>query len=107
MIDPVSAAATGVTRAQETAPSFLNAAQVAQGVSATPENFSGMISQMIAETAQALHQAEGTSLAAIKGQASIQDVVESVLSAEQSLQAAIAIRDKITAAYLELSRMSI
>jgi flagellar hook-basal body complex protein FliE len=107
MIDPVSAAATGVSRAQDAAPAFLNASEIASAPSASPENFSGMISQMIAETAQALHKAEGTSLAAIKGQASIQDVVESVMSAEQSLQAAIAIRDRITAAYLELSRMAI
>jgi flagellar hook-basal body complex protein FliE len=34
-------------------------------------------------------------------------VVEAVLGAEQTLQAAIAVRDKITAAYLELSRMNI
>jgi len=87
-------------------PAFLDAAQPAtQG--AVPENFSDMISQMITETASALHKAENTSVAAIHGQASVQDVVETVMAAEQSLQAAIAVRDKVTAAYLELSRMGI
>ncbi len=66
-----------------------------------------MISQMIADTANALHRAESTSVAAIHGKASVQNVVETVLAAEQSLQAAIAVRDKVTAAYLELSRMAI
>jgi flagellar hook-basal body complex protein FliE len=33
--------------------------------------------------------------------------VESVMAAEQSLQTAVAIRDKVVAAYLEISRMTI
>jgi flagellar hook-basal body complex protein FliE len=33
-------------------------------------------------------------------------VVEAVMSTEQTLQAAIAIRDKVVAAYQELSRMA-
>ena len=42
-----------------------------------------------------------------QGQASVQQVVEAVMSAEQTLQGAIAIRDKVVAAYLEISRMQI
>jgi flagellar hook-basal body complex protein FliE len=34
-------------------------------------------------------------------------VVEAVMTAEQTLQGAIAVRDKVVAAYLELSRMQI
>ena len=37
----------------------------------------------------------------------MQQVVEAVMSAEQTLQAAIAIRDKVVTAYLEISRMAI
>jgi flagellar hook-basal body complex protein FliE len=47
------------------------------------------------------------SIAGIQGKASTQQVVEAVMSAEQSLQTAVAIRDKVVAAYLELSRMAI
>ena len=34
-------------------------------------------------------------------------VVDAVMSAEQALQAAVAIRDKIVTAYMEVSRMAI
>lgn len=106
MIEQLSSTLSAVSRAQNSSPAFLNAAKPAVEAAA-PENFSNMISQMIVDTANALHEAENTSVAAIHGKASVQDVVETVLSAEQSLQAAIAIRDKVTAAYLELSRMAI
>lgn len=106
MIEQISSQLSTVPRLQETAPSFLNAAKPTVQ-EAAPADFSNMISQMIADTASALHQAEATSVAAIHGKASVQDVVETVMSAEQSLQAAIAVRDKVTAAYLELSRMAI
>ena len=50
---------------------------------------------------------EAAALAGIEGRASIQQVVERVMQAEQSLHTAIAIRDKVVAAYLELGRMQI
>jgi flagellar hook-basal body complex protein FliE len=37
----------------------------------------------------------------------VQQVAEQVMSAEQTLQSAIVVRDKVVAAYLELSRMQI
>ncbi len=46
-------------------------------------------------------------MAGIQGTATVQQVVEAVMSAEQTLQGAVAIRDKVVAAYLELSRMQI
>lgn len=106
MIDQISSHLSALSRTQETSPAFVNAVKPATQ-EAAPEDFSRIISQMIAETADALHKAETTSVSAIHGKASVQEVVETVMSAEQSLQAAIAVRDKVTAAYLELSRMAI
>jgi flagellar hook-basal body complex protein FliE len=37
----------------------------------------------------------------------VQQVVEAVMAAEQALQSAIAVRDKVVSAYLEISRMQI
>jgi flagellar hook-basal body complex protein FliE len=54
-----------------------------------------------------VRNAETTSVAGIQGRASVQQVVEAVMSAEQTLQGAVAIRDKVVAAYLEISRMQI
>jgi flagellar hook-basal body complex protein FliE len=50
---------------------------------------------------------EAASIAGIQGKASVQQVVEAVMSAEQTLQTAIAIRDKVVAAYQEIARMAI
>lgn len=70
-------------------------------------DFANLIGEAVADLAQKLRTAEAVSVAGIKGTASMQDVVEKVMSAEQSLQAAVAVRDKVVSAYLEISRMSI
>jgi flagellar hook-basal body complex protein FliE len=105
MIDSIAPAANTVSRNQM-AP-FINTVAPEAPAASTPDDFTGMISQMFTQTADALHTAETTSAAAIQGQASIQEVVQAVLGAQQSLNGAIAVRDKLTAAYLEISRMAI
>jgi flagellar hook-basal body complex protein FliE len=54
-----------------------------------------------------LEGAESASLRALQGDIDTREIVDSVMSAEQTLQAAIAIRDKIVTAYLDISRMAI
>lgn len=55
-----------------------------------------------------LKQAESLSLQQMTGgEVNMRNVVDSVMSAERSLTTAIAIRDKIVQAYLEVSRMQI
>lgn len=107
MIDQISSANVALGRNPATS-RFLESAPLTDAVGgASPGEFSSMLTQMINDTAQELQKAEATSLAAIQGKANIQDVVQAVMTAEHSLQAAIAVRDKVTAAYLELSRMAI
>jgi flagellar hook-basal body complex protein FliE len=57
--------------------------------------------------AQQLKQSEVSSIQGIRGEANTREVIDSVMNAEQSLQTAIAIRDKVVSAYLEIARMSI
>ena len=83
------------------------AARASAASSAGSVDFASVMGQMFTDAANTVRGAEAASIASIKGQASTQQVVESVMAAEQTLQAAIAIRDKVTAAYLELSRMQI
>lgn len=105
MIDPISTyglkspAIAGLGRA-ETAIS-------PAGGSASAPDFAGLLGEAIAGVADKLRGAEAVSISGIKGMASTQDVVEKVMAAEQSLQAAIAVRDKIVSAYMEISRMAI
>jgi flagellar hook-basal body complex protein FliE len=72
-----------------------------------PSNFTAMLAGMIGDTVGAVKTAETASIQAVNGKASIQEVAEAVLAAEMTLQSAIAVRDRVTAAYLELSRMAI
>jgi flagellar hook-basal body complex protein FliE len=70
-------------------------------------DFDDAVARAITSVSERLRQAETVSVAAMKGEASLQKVVEEVMAAEQSLQTAIAVRDKVVAAYLEISRMQI
>lgn len=54
-----------------------------------------------------LKVAEGQSFAAVRGEVATRDVVDAIMTAEQSLQTAVAIRDKLVTAYLEIARMQI
>ena len=56
---------------------------------------------------QAVRAGEATAISGIGGKASVQQVVEAIMNAEQTLQTAIAVRDKVVAAYQEISRMAI
>jgi flagellar hook-basal body complex protein FliE len=70
--------------------------------------FAAALSEAAGNTVASLGRAETLSLQALQGgEVQTREVVDAVMSAEQSLQAAIAIRDKIVTAYLEISRMQI
>jgi flagellar hook-basal body complex protein FliE len=70
-------------------------------------SFAAALSEAAGSAVATLDRAEALSVQALQGGAQTRDVVDAVMSAEQSLQAAIAIRDKIVSAYLEISRMQI
>jgi flagellar hook-basal body complex protein FliE len=79
----------------------------AQQAATTGTSFADELSTRISQTVGRLEQAEHLSFQAIRGEVESREVVDAVMSAEQSLQAALAIRDKIVQAYLEVSRMQI
>ena len=54
-----------------------------------------------------LKVAEGQVFAAVRGEVATRDVVDALMTAEQSLQTAVAIRDKLVTSYLEIARMQI
>ncbi|MFN4272532.1 MAG: flagellar hook-basal body complex protein FliE [Aliihoeflea sp.] len=89
---------------QNITPEFSPVQQTPQ-VGAT--TFAEELQARLATTAANLGTAETMAIGAIRGEVDRREVVDAVMSAEQSLQAAIAIRDKIVQAYLEVSRMQI
>jgi flagellar hook-basal body complex protein FliE len=71
-------------------------------------DFSSIVAEAATRTIHTLGQAESVSMSALEGgNVQAREVVDAVMSAEQTLQAAISIRDKIVTAYLEISRMAI
>lgn len=73
----------------------------------TGETFLSALNSMATQAAGNLKQAEQASFDGLMGKANTREVVDAVMQAEQSLQTAIAFRDKIVNAYLEITKMQI
>ena len=89
-----------------TANPFEAGAASVPGASPT-QSFASVLSGMASDAVGTLQQAEQVSVQALQGEADTREVVDAVMNAEQALQAAVAIRDKIVSAYMEISRMAI
>jgi flagellar hook-basal body complex protein FliE len=70
-------------------------------------DFSKVLSDMATGTVDALKAGEASAIGGINGSRSVQQVVDAMLNAEQALQTAVAVRDKLVSAYQEISRMTI
>lgn len=70
-------------------------------------DFTAMLASVASEAIDKTKAAEATALRGVRGAASVEEVVSSIMEAERSLQTALAVRDKLAQAYLELSRMGI
>lgn len=105
MLDQLVPALSGVGRSSSVQSD--TAIRSPAAVSEPSDNFGSMLARMASDTIDSLKAAETVSVAGMKDKASVQQVVESVMAAEQSLQTAVAVRDKVVSAYMEISRMAI
>jgi len=69
--------------------------------------FDSVFKQVASDAIGTLKAGEAASISAIQGKESTRRVVEALMSAEQALQSAVAVRDKVVQAYQEVVRMSI
>jgi flagellar hook-basal body complex protein FliE len=79
----------------------------AGAASAAGGSFADALGRMASDAVGDLRGAEKMAIQGIKGEASTRQVVDAVMTAQQTLQTALAIRDKIVSAYLDISRMTI
>jgi flagellar hook-basal body complex protein FliE len=110
MSDPVSATVLNTQVASLQGPSKVgvpSAAAASVPVEGQGDGFVAVLGDMVSGVNHDLKQAEALSIKGIKGEADVQEVVHALMSAEQSLRMAVAVRDKIVSAYLDLSRMQI
>ncbi len=70
-------------------------------------DFASLLTRLAGDAVSAVRQGEAAALAGIQGSLPLQTVVERVMAAERTLQAALAVRDKAVSSYLEISRMQI
>ena len=84
----------------------LPAAAQSAGVAAAGSDF-GQVFAQVGQAIDSLKAGESAAISGLQGQTSVQHVVESVMSAERSLQTVVAIRDKIVSAYQSISQMAI
>jgi flagellar hook-basal body complex protein FliE len=86
-------------------PTSLSPGMEARGAKDPGGDFLDMVKQAAETAIETGQKGEAASMAAIAGKADITDVVTAVDNAEITLQAAIAIRDKVISAYQEITRM--
>ena len=84
-----------------------SATKPAMETQATGASFSDFMNNLGTTFVDNLKDAEKKSTDGILGKASVREVVESVMTADQTLQTAMAFRDKIVSAYLEVVKMPI
>jgi flagellar hook-basal body complex protein FliE len=65
------------------------------------------MNQVTGDVVGNLKTAEAASIQGLQGEAPVHKVVEAIMSAQRSLQSALAMRDKAVTAYQEISRMAI
>jgi flagellar hook-basal body complex protein FliE len=94
---------SGVARASDVAKSSPSVTQTGQSAL----GFDGVLEQVAADAIGTLKAGEAASISSIQGKVSAQRVVEAVMTAERTLQMAVAVRDKVVQAYQEVTRMAI
>jgi flagellar hook-basal body complex protein FliE len=72
-----------------------------------PASFGEVLGNIVIGAAESLKAGEAAAIAGLTGAAPPLAVVGAVTSAQHTLQAALAIRDKVVSAYQEISRMTI
>jgi flagellar hook-basal body complex protein FliE len=75
--------------------------------SATGNNFANTLQNMLGDSLNTIKQAETTSMAGLQGNVDLTDIVTAISKAELTLQAVVAVRDKVISGYQEIMRMPI
>ncbi len=78
-----------------------------QSGSTSGSDFASLVGNAAHSALQGLHQAEQTTASGIAGKADVQDVVQALSSAEITMQAVVAVRDKVIGAYNDIMHMSV
>ncbi|NTJ41388.1 flagellar hook-basal body complex protein FliE [Agrobacterium larrymoorei] len=73
----------------------------------TGPSFASVLGGVAQDAVDSLKKSEALSFAGIEGKASTREVVDAVMQANQTLQTAVALRDRLVSAYLDVVKMQI
>lgn len=73
----------------------------------TGPTFASVLGGVATDAIDSLKKGEAMSFAGIQGKANTREVVDAVMQADQTLKTAVALRDKIVSAYLDIVKMQI
>lgn len=107
MLEAVSSTAIAAGQAVARSAETSVASPAAAAVPSSELGFESVFKQVASDAIGTLKAGEAASISAIQGKESTRRVVEALMSAEQALQTAVAVRDKVVQAYQEVARMSI
>jgi flagellar hook-basal body complex protein FliE len=109
MIEAISSTAisAGQATARATETQAVSPAAATAIQSSDEVGFEAVMKQVTSDAIGTLKAGEAASISAMQGKESTRRVVEALMSAEQALQTAVAVRDKVVQAYQEIVRMSI
>ena len=115
MIDSISSIgaltkSNGLDKTESTTTSLTNMLGAAAGTVATGvagPSFGSFLADAAKGALDSVKQGETMSFAGIQGKATTREVVDAVMEANRTLQTAVALRDKVVNAYLEISKMQI
>ncbi len=98
-------------------PSIIPLAQVARAYATGTANpspaatqagdFAGMVGDATESALQTMRQAEQVTTQGVAGKADVQQVVQALSNAEVTMQAVVAVRDKVLGAYNDIMHMSV
>ncbi len=74
---------------------------------ASSTDFAGMVGDAAKSALQTMHQSEQVTAQGVAGKADVQQVVQALSNAEVTMQAVVAVRDKVLGAYNDIMHMSV
>lgn len=107
MIDGISALSASSLASEMKKASATAAAKPGLDAQEAGATFADFMNNLGTTFVDNMKDAEKKSTDGILGKASVREVVESVMTADQTLQTAMAFRDKVVSAYLEVIKMPI
>ncbi len=102
-----AAGSFGADATEGASETLMRAGSPAAAVATTGPSFASVLQGAVTDAVNAVKGGEQASFAGIQGTASTREVVDAVLEADRTLKTAVALRDKIVSAYLEITKMQI